>query len=242
MALGRGSAIDLDSSGSMRLGLEIAMIPHISDEIATPTTCRPGKGPENANPVPALGRIRLVSTIGAGFSVELAAVPPVTLNDMKPLLFDAGVGYNRRLGSSLVFAGRVHRSFGYIDGPVTCTDDDVRDATSECFNGTRSRDRYTPNILGAEVAVGSAPSERKVAWYAGAGYSKLTPRFQVHFLNSAGFLDTTRVVVDLNRVALFAGASVKLTKQVRGSAEVYATPDDGATVRLYFDTLIHRGR
>jgi hypothetical protein len=242
MALGRGAAIESDAPGTVRVGFEAAMVPHISAETARPTTCRPGKGPENANAVPVFGRLRAVVALPGRLSLEGAVVPPLTLAGIDPRLFSVGLGYTRPLSASLAVSGRVHTTLGHLTGPITCSDRDLKDAASECFQGTLSNDRYSPNIAGADLAVGSAPSARRLSWYAGAGYTQLTPRFQVHFINRAGVLDTTRVEVDLNRVALFAGASWIVAKQLRASGEVYATPDDGATIRLMFDTLLRRGR
>jgi hypothetical protein len=218
------------------------MLQHISAATAQPTTCRPGKGPENANAVPALGRVRATVALPGRFSLEAAVVPPVPLEGMHPSLLSVGLGYTRPLGGPLALSARAHTTLGHIKGPITCSDKDVADPASECFQGTLSDDEYKPNITGFDVALGSAPSERAMSWYAGAGYTRLSPRFQVHFLNSASVLDTTRVLVDLNRVALFAGASWNAAKHLRVSGEVYATPDDGATVRLLFDTALRRGR
>lgn len=218
------------------------MLQRIDAETARPTTCRPGKGPENANAVPALGRLRAVLSLLAGFSLDAAAVPPVPLEGMHPSLFSVGIQYARPMGASLALAARAHSTLGHIRGPITCSDNDLRDAASECFQGTLSDDQYSPNIAGGDIAVGSAPSARRLAWYGGAGYTRLTPRFQVHFVNQAGVLDTTRVEVDLNRITLFVGASWTLAQRWRTSAEIYTTPDDGATIRLLFDTILRGGR
>jgi hypothetical protein len=218
------------------------MLQHISAATAQPTTCRPGKGPENANAVPALGRVRATLALPGRFSLEAAVVPPVTLEGMHPSLFSVALGYTRPLGASFAWQARAHTTLGHIKGPITCSDKDLADAASECFQGTLSNDEYKPNISGIELAIGPAASERALSWYAGAGYTRLSPRFQVHFLNSASQLDTTRVIVDLNRATLFAGASWNAARRLRVSGEVYATPDDGATVRVLIDTPLRRGR
>jgi hypothetical protein len=113
---------------------------------------------------------------------------------------------------------------------------------SECFGGTLSDDTFEPNTFGADLSAGfNAPTSR-FAWFGGAGYSRLMPRFQVHFRNQAGILDTTRVIVDLNRIALFAGVTASIGHRLRGSTEFYATTRDGATGRIIVDAMLRRGK
>ena len=52
------------------IGIELSSIPNVPDEIATPTTCRPGKGPENTDPVDGIARLRV--GLAAGELINLA--------------------------------------------------------------------------------------------------------------------------------------------------------------------------
>ena len=63
-----------------------------------------------------------------------------------------------------------------------------------------------PNILGAAVTIGIPMAHGRLRPYAGTGYNRLHPRFQVHFINQFGNLDDRRVEVDLQRLAVFGGA------------------------------------
>lgn len=240
LAAGRGAPVAADPAGTIRAGVEFVMLPHVSDATATPTTCRPGKGPENVNALPGVARASVSASLGAGITATLRWLPPVTLSGMRGNLLSVAAGYTRGVLPGVAFEARAYATFGNVTGPITCPDDAVRDPASECHNGTRSSDRFDPNIRGIDIAAGGRAHGAGLAWYGGAGYESLTPRFQVHFLNAAGFLDTTRVRVDLTRVTLFAGASWTPWSRTRLTGEVFATPDDGATVRVVVDTPLWR--
>ena len=230
LAFGRAQAPEM--LPGLRLGLEAAYVPQIDDETATPTICRPGKGPENVNLHSVLPRPRLSVPLPLGLALEASWVPPVRVGGVKANLF--GVSLGRSFGSidGLVMAIRGHATFGSVRAPITCDDDALQDAGSECFQGTRSDDRFSPNILGADLSASVPVAGGRLRPYAGAGYSRLTPRFQVNFTNQAGAVDTTRVIVNLDRVAVFGGATWILSYRMALSGEVYATPADAVTARL----------
>lgn len=231
LAFGRGAPVTDDAPGTVYAGVELAMLPHVSDATATPTQCRPGKGPENVNALPGIARLNASVALPAHFSIAANWLPPVTLKGMDGDVLSVALGYSRSL-AALNIAARAYTTFGHITGPITCSDAALHDINSECFAGTRSSDRYEPNITGGDVAIGSAISGSRFAWYGGVGYEQLKPRFQVHFLNQSGSLDTTRVQVDLTRVTLFAGGAWSFGERWRLDAELFATPDDGVTARL----------
>ena len=232
LAFGRAQAPEL--LPGLRLGLEAAYVPQVDDATATPTFCRPGKGPENVNLTPLIPRPRLSVPLPLGLAFEASWIPPVRVGGVKANLF--GVSLGRSFGNidGVVLALRGHATFGSIRAPITCDDDALEDATSECFQGTRSDDRYSPNIFGADLAVSAPVAEGRLRPYVGAGYNRLTPRFQVNFTNGAGTVDTTRVIVNLDRLAVFGGATWILSYRFAMSGEVYATPADAVTARLVF--------
>ncbi|MGH7628674.1 MAG: hypothetical protein ACREOF_04670 [Gemmatimonadales bacterium] len=230
LAFGRAQAPEL--LPGLRLGLEAVYVPQIDDETATPTICRPGKGPENVNLSPVIPRPRLSVPLPLGLAFEASWIPPVRVGGVKANLF--GVSLGRSFGSfeGVVVALRGHATFGSVRAPITCNDDALEDATSECFQGIRSDDRFSPNILGADVAVSAPVAGGRLRPYAGAGYNRLTPRFQVNFTNSVGSVDTTKVIVNLDRLVVFGGATWILSYRMALSGEVYATPADALTARL----------
>jgi hypothetical protein len=242
LAFARGPAAANDRRGAVRFGVEVTALPRISNEDATPTTCRPGKGPENVNAVPAFGRIRASVRLPGRLTLEAGWVPPVRLKGTESNLLGVAVSHDHLLTTSWLFVARAHALIGDVKGPFTCSEDDVRDASSECLNGTVSNDRFEPNVFGVDASLEWARAGVPFSAYGGAGYSRLAPRFQVGFRDAAGDLDSTRVEVDLQRLALFGGLTRALRGRWRASGELYATLDDGATIRFVLDAIVRSGR
>ena len=217
-----------------KVGLEVATLPNIDEETRTPTICRPGKGPENTDLLPALFRPRVAARLGAHLQVDASWIPPVRINGVKSNLFGLALGWNGAVGSKLTLGARAHTTLGEVNAPITCPEDALDDATSECFGGTESDDSYKPNIFGADVRLGLGTAESKVHPYAGLVYNRLQPRFQVNFTNSVGETDNRKVSVDMNRIAVFGGLTWKLGDSLGLAGEVYSTPADAVTFRLGF--------
>ena len=216
----------------LTLGLEAARVPGVDQATATPTICRPGKGPENTGVLPALARPRLSVPLPHGLALEASWIPPVRVNGVKANLVGLALTENVGHRDGLAAAFRVHATFGSVHAPVTCDRDAIGDPTSECFDGTVSDDRFSPNIMGADVSVGWAMVGGRLRPYLGTGYNRLEPRFQVNFTNQFGDTDRTRVAVNLDRVALFGGAAWQLTDRLAITGEMYAAAGDAATGRL----------
>lgn len=209
------------------VGLDVATLPRVDQDIARPTFCRPGKGPENTDPIPVVVRPRLAVAV-AGFVVEGSWTPPIRVGGVRANLFGFSVARPMRLAPGVVLGLRAHTVFGGLNAPITCNEAALEDSGSECFRGTLSDDRWNPGVSGIEAVVGIGSRIRP---YAGVGYSWLRPRFQVDFTNSVGDRDQRRVEVDLQRVALMAGVTAPLAG-VEVTAEGYATVRDAMTARL----------
>jgi hypothetical protein len=219
-------------SGRLHLGLEVSSVPNVDPETATPTFCRPDKGPEHTDLLFAIPRPRAWLALPAGFQVEASWAPPIRVADVKVNLFGLALSRATALPRHGAVLGiRVHGSFGVIKAPVTCNDAALQDATSICYQGTRSDDSFKPNVVGVEAAV-SWQLGRSVRPYLGAGYNHLAPRFQVDFTDQFGETDRRRVSVDLDRGAIFAGFTWSATAAVGLNAELYAVPADAITARV----------
>lgn len=223
-------------AGQWRLGLELTYLPRVGSGLSTPTLCRPGKGPEHTDLLPALPRPRVAVSLPSGLSAEASWVPPLRVAGVRANLLGLAVGYTAPLRPAVAVRLRTHATLGSVRAPITCDDDALADRTSECFEGTRSSDRLRPNILGVDAAIGWHPSRWPVAPYAGMGYNWLRPRFRVNFTNRVGETDRSRVEVDLERVTLFGGASWRVREALLLSAELYTAPQDGVTGRLLLAT------
>lgn len=240
LAHARGPALAAASPGTITAGLELALMPPVSDETATPTACRPGKGPENVNAVPGIGRVRATIVLPGRLMLDASWLPPVKVNGMSGSVVGLALRHGHSLTNTLSLEARAHATFGSVSGSMTCDEERIEDPTSICFDGTLSDDTFEPNIFGGDVTVARRTEGSQFSWYGGAGYSRLAPRFQVHFTDAASVLDTTKVEVDLHRVALFAGVVRSLSARWMASAEVYATTADGATVRVMLDRVVRR--
>ncbi|MDX2262891.1 MAG: hypothetical protein SFU84_14455 [Gemmatimonadales bacterium] len=212
---------------SWSVGLDVATLPQVDPEVARPTFCRPGKGPENTDPIPVVVRPRIAVAL-AGFVIEGAWTPPITLGGVRANLFGFAVSRPVRLADGVVLGVRAHAVFGGLNAPITCDEAALEDSGSECFRGTLSDDRWNPGVRGIEAVVGLGSRIRP---YAGVGMSWLRPRFQVDFTNSVGDRDQRRVEVDLERVAVMVGVTAPLAG-VEVTAEGYATVRDAMTARL----------
>ena len=222
----------------LRVGIEGALVPGVDDATATPTICRPGKGPENTSFLPVFPRPRVMLPLPFGLALQASWVPPVRVSGVKANLFGFSVAKSIGTFDGPVASIRAHTTLGALRAPVTCDDEALADPQSECFEGTRSDDRFAPNIFGFDAAAGLPLAQGRVRAYAGAGFSWLRPRFQVHFINRDGQLDDSRVEVNLTRVALFGGGTWEATSRIGITGEIYAQPADAVTARLVVRTQV----
>lgn len=232
LAFSNGSAPNLYFPGSVIIGLEATLLPDANDRIATPTTCRPGKGPENVNILPGFIRPRIAYSLGNGNVIEASWIPPVRVDGVKANLWSFAVSRSALLNpKGAVVTGRVHATLGSIRAPFVCGEDDLNDAGSECDGTEISNDKYSPNIFGVELAVGWAWAGGRLRPYLGGGYNILHPRFQVEHTEGTGEVDDRKVEVNLSRWVVFGGLTLQATPRFSISAEGYSSPADNVTLR-----------
>lgn len=220
------------TAGKWQVGLEVSSVPNVDPATATPTFCRPDKGPENTDLLFAMPRPRVALALPAGFVLEASWTPPIRVAEVKAHLFGFALARHTPLGAQdAVLSLRVHGSIGEIQAPVTCPDEALEDATSACYQGTRSDDSFRPNAFGVEAAVGWRLG-KSFRPYLGAGFNRLLPRFRVNFVDQFGEPDRRRVEVDLSRGALFGGVSWQATRALDLTGELYAVPADALSVRV----------
>ena len=219
-------------AGSISIGLEVTYLPKVDDSTATPTICRPNKGPEHTNFLFAVPRPRVSLGLPAGLLLEASWIPPLKLSDVEADIVGLALSRSTALGTrGVVLDLRVHGAYGVIHAPITCDDAALQDAASECFMGTRSNDAFKPNLWGADAAVGW-PLGATLRPYIGAGYNHLAPRFQVNFTNQFASTDRRKVTVDLDRAVLFAGVTWQARRLLDLSGEIYSAPTDAVTGRV----------
>lgn len=223
-----GARAPVRAPHGVSVGFEVASLPAVSRTTATPTVCRPGKGPENTDPIPVLVRPRLAAVV-SGFLLEVAWLPPVRVSGVKANLVSLAVARPFALGGSWALGVRAEGVLGTLHAPIVCDREALRDSSSECFGGTLSDDRWRPGVFGVEVVV--AGGHGKLRPHVGVGYTLLRPRFQVNFTDAQGITDRRKVAVDLQRMALFGGVTFPVGA-LHVTAEGYGTVGDAVTVRL----------
>jgi diadenosine tetraphosphatase ApaH/serine/threonine PP2A family protein phosphatase len=221
------------AAGRVQLGLEFSYLPKVDPARATPTICRPDKqGPENTDLLFAAPRPRVRLALPAGFALEASWIPPVRMSQVRANVVGIALSHTTafKQGRALLEL-RAHGSVGVVEAPITCDDAALQDASSPCYQGTRSNDAFRPNVFGLNAALGWTLG-RVLRPYLGAGYAHLAPRFRVNFTNQFQVVDRRRVVVDLDRGILFAGVSWLPNRRLELSSELYSAPVDAVTLRV----------
>lgn len=232
------------AAGEVRLGFDVTYVPSPKKEITSPEVCYTSAKTENTELSPVFPRPRISVGLGAGFALEASYLPPITVMDATPNLFAVALGYGRRIGTGGTHAlVRAHATVGEVKGPITCSPDVIQNSNSTgvCYANEPSEDTYKPSMVGLEGAIGFGGGSR-LRTYVGAGVTSLMPRFAVGFTDLLNNVDTTRVEVDLTRVAVFGGAAWQLNSRVSLTTELYSVPQDVTTIRLGGSYVLRRGR
>lgn len=220
---------------------EAEPVPKPDPEIQKTGACFTSKS-ENTSLSPVFGRPRITILLPRGFALEASYLPPVTIADATPALF--GLSAQKvfplsALARSLHLSVRGHAVRGNVKGPITCPRKSLQSSSplSPCYGTRPSRDTFSPNVTGVELALTGWTSDRSSAFFLGGGENWLKPRFQVGFTSATGSVDNTRVEVDLTRTVLFGGYSRRFNSKLDATAEVYSVPQD---VTLFRGALSYR--
>ena len=238
IAFSPASAPEPAEPWTIRLGAEGGLIPTPDTAIQRSGACFTKKS-ENTKLSPVFGRPRVTLTLPAGFALEASYLPPIKINDAEPNLGSAALSWTRRLkmastGNSTDIMLRLHGTAGHVRGPITCPEKALQqtDVTRPCFGTKPSVDTFKPTMAGIEGILSTAAWSGRLAFYAGGGENFLRPRFQVGFTDGLGSVDSTVIVVDLNRITMFGGVTAEMTTALDLSAQVYDVRGDGITFRV----------
>ncbi len=234
LAFGMGQAPWIYRPGQVQVGVEGSYIPDASARIRTPTKCRPGASPENWNQASVLVRPRVGFSLANGIMLEVAWVPPVRVQGIKPSLWSFAlsrvVPLNRR---GALFAGRAHMTIGSVRAPIVCSEAATLDASNtNCFGATESDDKFSPNAFGVELAATFPVARGRVRPYLGGGYNILHPRLQESYRDALDVRHTQKTKVNLSRLAVFGGLTLEPVNGFMLSGEAYSTPSDVVTGRV----------
>jgi hypothetical protein len=233
---------------TLRLGGEAGLVPDPDTAIQQSGVCFVKKT-EHTRLSPFFARPRLTLTLPRGFALEASYLPPVDFHHAEANLASAALSWTKRLrmaptGNATDIMLRAHGTLGQVKGSITCPQHALQqtDPMQACYGTSPSHDTFKPRMLGVEGIVSTAAWDGRLAFYAGVGGNFLRPRFQVGFDNLQGFVDSTVIAVDLNRVAMFAGVSAQVSSTVDLSAQVYGVREDGVTFRVGGGYRLYRWR
>ncbi len=216
---------------------EVVGVPAPSASISQTDYCYAAKQ-EGTQLSPVLPRLRLAVGLPAGFALEGAYLPPVTVDRAQPNLGSLALSYTRTLipptaGPQVIVSARADGTMGSIVGPITCPSTSLQQTQSgaPCYGSRASSDTFHPTSVGAEASLGVL-THSGIGAFVGTGYNWLSPHFRVGFTDLAGVTDRTLVEIDLQRAAVFGGVGVRLVRSLDVAAEVYSVPEDLTTWRL----------
>ena len=246
LAFSPASAPEYALPWTIRIGGEAGPVPKPDPAIQQSSACHTKKS-ENTGLSPFFGRPRLTLTLPAGFAIEGSYLPPIEIHDAEPNLGSAALSWMRRIrmaptGNATAIMLRLHGTVGHVRGPITCPRKGLQqtDPLGSCFGTQPSVDTFKPTMFGTEAILSTAAWDGRLAFYAGAGENFLRPRFQVGFTDSFGNTDSTLIVVNLNRMTMFAGVTAEISNAIDLSAQAYGVREDGVTFRFGGGYRLHR--
>ena len=234
LAFGMAQAPWIFRPGQVQLGMEGSYIPDASARIRTPTKCRPGAAPENWNQARVLPRPRVGFALADGIMLEIAWVPPIRIQGIKPSLWSFALSRTVPLNrKGAMFAGRAHMTIGSVRAPIVCSAAATTDpASATCLGGTKSDDKFSPNIYGVELAATFPVSQGRVRPYLGAGYNIIHPRLQENYRDALDVKHTQKTKVNISRFTAFGGLTLEPVNGFMLSGEAYSAPSDVVTGRV----------
>jgi hypothetical protein len=235
-----GDAPTILPLGHVALMGELVGVPTPSTALQQSSYCYAAKQ-EGTHLSPVLPRYRVSIGLPAGFAVEGSYLPPITVDRARPSLGSLALAYTRLLlapgdgdGPSLALQLRAHGTLGSVTGSITCPASALQQTNPglPCYGTMPSSDTFYPRSGGGEGSLTLQTPNRRFSVYGGTGYTFLAPEFRVGFTNLYGVTDHTLVEVNLNRIAAFGGASVRIVGGLDVGGQVYSVPADLTTWRL----------
>jgi hypothetical protein len=234
-----GGMVEGLAPGHVRVAFEVSYVPSPSRAMQQAEACYTIKKTENTNLSPVFPRPRVSVGLPGRVVLEGSYLPPITVGDAEANLGSVALSRPWRLRggpdqSNVALTLRAHATFGRVRGSITCPEGNLQqqDAAAACYGASASRDTYKPNMFGAEAALSRENEGGRWGAYGSAGATWLRPRFQVGFQYQEGPFDDTKIVVDMTRLAVGAGAWYRVGRSAAVTGELYSVPADATTFRL----------
>jgi hypothetical protein len=168
--------------GDWSFALEAGHVPRLDD--AQRRVGFNGAKSEDLNKSPAVGRLRLMLGLPAGWIAELGYTPPLSINGARPHgLFAMAIGRRLFERGNHSLSARVFGQQGGVEGDITCPADlaGVTDSERNPFGcQTASNDRVELNHYGFDLTAGWNKGDWH--WHAGAGAMRTETEVQVDAL------------------------------------------------------------
>lgn len=234
------------SAWHLELQAEVSPVPTADPAIEHASECYTASSQQHSRLTRAFARPRLLLSLPLGLAIEASYIPPVQVGDAHPNLGSAALSETAPLGGFGPFASsalmiRAHGTIGHVSGPITCAQSSLQQTDPEagCYGTRPSDDTFKPDMFGLEGVYGVTTRDGRFELFAGSGVTWLRPRFEVGFTNLNGITDNTQVEVDLTRLAVLGGATIRLPASFALTAEVYSVPKDVTTWRLAASYRLH---
>jgi hypothetical protein len=231
-----GAAPERLPVGAIEIGAEGTPVPSPNAALTHPEYCYQYTT-NNTKLASLFGRPRIVVGLPAAMTLEASYLPPITFMSARATVASVAVARAQTLSfvdPRLTLLLRAHGTIGRVTGPITCPSASLQttNAGAPCYGMAPSSDHFDPNSLGVEGALNV--SRGPFSGYVGGGATWLSPHFQAGFTDATGITDRTTIDVALVRGSAFAGGSLRVRRDLRISAQVYAVPADATTARIAF--------
>lgn len=215
-------------AGEVEISIEAGWIPSLSEDQRR--VGFNGTKVEDFNRIDVLPRPRLAVGLGWATTLELAYLPPISIEGLTPNLFSAAVERPVARSGGWTFGLRAYGQAGTVGGDITCPEDEAALPPGEPGNEfgcmEPSDDEVTLNYLGLAATAGwTIPGTTDADLHFGVYATHMDLEFQVDAI-TFGFRDRSRLAADGWTTAVTAGASFPVSSRLRLAFETFYTPLD----------------
>jgi hypothetical protein len=218
----------LREAGELELGLELDWIPTLSEDERR--VGFNGTKVEDFNRLDILPRPRLAVGLGWATTLELAYLPPVTVEGLTPNLFSAAIERPVLRSGDWTLGLRAYGQVGTVEGDITCPADEAAlppgGPGNEFGCMEPSDDAVSLRYLGLALTAGwRIPGTSDSDLHFGVYATHMDLEFQVDAI-TFGFHDRSLLHAEGWTTAVTAGASFPVSSRIRLGLEAFYSPLD----------------
>lgn len=218
----------LREAGEVELGLELDWIPTLSEDERR--VGFNGTKVEDFNRLDVLPRPRLAVGLGWATTLELAYLPPVTVEGLTPNLFSAAIERPLLRPGDWTIGLRAYGQVGTVEGDITCPADESAlppgGPGNEFGCMEPSEDEVSLRYVGLALTAGwRFPGTSGSDLHLGVYATHMDLEFQVDAI-TFGFHDRSLLHAEGWTTAVTAGASFPVSSRIRLGLEAFYSPLD----------------